>query len=448
MITPGRILAVLLAAGAIVGGTAILLQVRAGARSEALREAILRNDAATGVRLLREGVVPPASLMGRPTLLYLGERGGSELSQALVQAGTKPNVQGTDGETPLLWALRRADAPLAAALLKHGADPNTPNEDGWTPLTVAILTDQDDTAMLLIGAGARADPPAPGADPILTLAARRSSPRVIEALLKNGARVDVQGGDGGTPLIETAKRGDDAVMNLFLAAGADPNAPDGSERSALAHTLLAGHGWMESGGSEEFAVQEQAWKYLGPDRPRTRRPFRRVSDRNVGGMVEALVQRGADVNQRFPGWMPSEFTDRETELTPLIAAAVTGDTKAVEVLLARGARVREVDSEGRTALMLAATHANAGMVRALLGAGADAKARDRKGQTALKYARNTHKGAAISYRSGREQAQRWARRDPTLARGLSRDLARRDVRHQRAEAERAQVEQLLIQAGG
>ena len=58
-----------------------------------------------------------------------------------------------------------------------------------------------------------------------------------------------------------------------------------------------------------------------------------------GGLVSALLARGADVNVRA--------LDGKT---PLTIAVVNGDARMVKLLLARGADVRLKDRDGRTAL--------------------------------------------------------------------------------------------------
>src|SRR5437016_3695619 len=68
--------------------------------------------------------------------------------------------------------------------------------------------------------------------------------------------------------------------------------------------------------------------------------------------------------------------------TPLILAALKGDTAAVQALLAQGAAVNTKDQNGMTALIWAAPE----VVPLLLKSGADVHARDNAGRTALTYA--------------------------------------------------------------
>jgi ankyrin repeat protein len=69
--------------------------------------------------------------------------------------------------------------------------------------------------------------------------------------------------------------------------------------------------------------------------------------------------------------------------TPLMRAALAGDTEAVKVLAAKGEDVNAQDHAGRTALMFAVINMHTDAVSALLDLGADVNVRARDGGTAL-----------------------------------------------------------------
>ena len=74
------------------------------------------------------------------------------------------------------------------------------------------------------------------------------------------------------------------------------------------------------------------------------------------------------------------------DLTPLLAAARSGDHTAAIALVREGAPVDAVEADGTTALHWAAHFGDAELVRALLAAGADATAANRYGMTPLQAA--------------------------------------------------------------
>lgn len=98
-------------------------------------------------------------------------------------------------------------------------------------------------------------------------------------------------------------------------------------------------------------------------------------------MLKVLISHGADVNRTIQG-------NVVPGITPLMSAARLVGGEAVEVLLDAGARLRETDSEGQTALIHAAIGGKADAVRILLAGGADPAVRDKWNRTALDYAMN------------------------------------------------------------
>jgi hypothetical protein len=87
-------------------------------------------------------------------------------------------------------------------------------------------------------------------------------------------------------------------------------------------------------------------------------------------------------------WLPSTFRSQwmgfyPPGLTPLMRAALLGDTERIEKLLSQGANVNEVSDDGSTALMWAAGCNHPAALEAVLKAGASVNAARRDGATAL-----------------------------------------------------------------
>jgi ankyrin repeat protein len=74
--------------------------------------------------------------------------------------------------------------------------------------------------------------------------------------------------------------------------------------------------------------------------------------------------------------------------TPLHIAAIDGNMRAVNALLAAKASPNEIDEDGRTPLLMACHRVNTQAVVAILKAGADPDIMDRQGQTAVMFAVN------------------------------------------------------------
>jgi hypothetical protein len=92
--------------------------------------------------------------------------------------------------------------------------------------------------------------------------------------------------------------------------------------------------------------------------------------------VRALLEQGADPNAADP-----------SGLTPLMAAAFSGQERTLSLLLASGrASVDARDASGYTALMFACNAGQPACAWALIGAGADVNARDKDDSTPVMFA--------------------------------------------------------------
>ncbi|MCG8339694.1 MAG: ankyrin repeat domain-containing protein [Cytophagales bacterium] len=96
------------------------------------------------------------------------------------------------------------------------------------------------------------------------------------------------------------------------------------------------------------------------------------------GLMKLFLDAGAKVDMRA-----GELAGRETALHK---AAYAGHTKAVELLVERGATIDAADNRGKTALHDAASEGHLEIVKLLVGKGANIEATDKRGKTALLYA--------------------------------------------------------------
>ena len=102
-------------------------------------------------------------------------------------------------------------------------------------------------------------------------------------------------------------------------------------------------------------------------------------DRSTWKPIEQQLAAGADVNAKAPS----------IGVTPLMAAAITGQSDAAELLLAKGAKPDIRNNEGSTALHMAAFFGHLEIVKALVAKGADVNVRNERSETPL----DTVKGA-------------------------------------------------------
>jgi ankyrin repeat protein len=285
--------------------------------------------------------------------------------QALLKAGADPNAtaevsplsanssgdaagrswvsHATGGLTALMFAARQGQSDVAQALLDSGAKPNYATPDGLTALIIAVINDRLDLAAMMINKGANPN------DGSLYEAVQIHNSRVVEQnmdatrpkiwhenkttpveliglMLDHGAlpgrlathalNMPGSGGQKGIVMPVNAsayaraiQAQDVAVVKAMLAKGANPNAGD---NGALPLALAVGGGGGGRGGV--FGVRAS--------------PLRFDSERTVEGTVNALLAGGANVNA----------TDR-TGNTPLHAAAQSGNVPMIQLLVEKGAKL-------------------------------------------------------------------------------------------------------------
>ena len=116
-------------------------------------------------------------------------------------------------------------------------------------------------------------------------------------------------------------------------------------------------------------------------------------ERNDEALVQQLLARDKDIEERFEGW------------TPFMKAAEEGAVEAMRMLLDKKADIEASNRKGRTALSFAAAPSNDGTtrrptpvscLRLLLERGADAKRKDARGMSPKDYAMKDKRDDAIA----------------------------------------------------
>ena len=252
--------------------------------------------------------------------------GDREAVRALLQAGADVEAPQIDGTTALHWAVRRDDLDIAGLLIRAGADVVAANRTGSTPMQLATLNGNGAMIERLLDAGAEVDAPLnPDGDTALMMAARTGRPEVVRLLLDRGADVDARESWGGTTaLMWAVSEGHAEVVGLLIAAGADVDA-----RSRI-------YPVADAAGSE------------GPE-------------------PEDAVPDAAPVAYSNGGF------------TPLLFAAREGDIASARLLLAAGAEVDAVASDGKGPPSLAIYNGNYELASFLVDGGADVDEPDAAG---------------------------------------------------------------------
>ena len=283
--------------------------------------------------------------------------------QRRVTAEGRPKDMNRGGLTPLLFAAREGCTECLRVLLKNGAEIDLADPDGATPLIVALLNRNWDAARFLVEAGADVNlwdfygqTPLYVAVDMNTLPVGRrvelpsmdpsTGTQLVQLLLERGANPNAQlklrpkyrniPNDryrdpllvwGTTPLLRAAKAGDLPVVKLLLQHGALPNLANSIGVTPL--MVAAGDGHINDPTRGRYRSEEDALECY-------------AMLRAAGADVNARTTLGlADADLKI--WMAGDRT-------ALHAAASRGWNQLIKRLVADGAQLDVIDTNGLSAI--------------------------------------------------------------------------------------------------
>ncbi len=325
-----------------------------------LHWAVYNGNLALVERLIAAGAdVSAANEFGSTPLAEAATVGNAEVIEALLTGGAAVDAPGADGQTALMVVARSGNAAAAEALIAHGANVNA--RELWreqTALMWAAAQSQPAMVALLIEHGAEVDArsvvnewprqvtgeprrmyrPFGGLTPLL-FATREGCLECVRALVEAGANVDLPDPKGVTPLFLAIDNFHFDTAKLLIEAGANPNKWDWWGRTPL-----------------YSAVDVNTLPHGG------RADRRSVDTTTSTEIIELLLEAGAWPNVQLKLLPPYRHIgdDRGCDLmlvtgtTPLLRAAKTFDTAAIELLIEHDANVDLPNDGGITPVMAAA----------------------------------------------------------------------------------------------
>ncbi len=292
-------------------------------------------------------------------------RGGLPLLKALIDAGGDIHLADHHGSTPLFVALRRKSWDAAQYLVDLGGHRTHTNEYNQTLAAQAIEHDAPPALLArLFETGLDVNAASYNSPPPLSMAAKKGSAAYLDVLLKQpGILPNQRDGDGSTallhavisgrqdavatllagkaspdiatnkgitPLSYAASAGHQEILEMLVKAGASLDMPNSEGRTALANA--AGNGNIRMVITLLNAAQEQGVKLaLEP-------ALHLAAEKGFGRVLELLIKAGADVNK----------PDGDSR-TPLMKAATSDSTEALDILLKAGAKPETADAHGMSA---------------------------------------------------------------------------------------------------
>lgn len=301
------------------------LTVWMGCRSHdaALMVAVRNEEVGNVKRLLEEGAQADVVSAGESAfpLEVAAVAGNAEIVRLLLEHDAVPDsFRGADAP---LWAALLHDHEAAATLLVDaGATIDLPMRKGMSTFYCAVMLDYAELVSKMVAHEADIHAPGPQGSP-LHEAAENGNLALVKLLVANGADLNRINDLGETPIFLAAERHHFEVLQWLVDKGADASAANGLGNTIL-HEFAAAH--------DTLAISQVCAMTINPD-VQNRIGETPLHIAAAKGDLEAAIllidQCHADLNLvEIHGLSPAGVAFRE------------GETEMVELLTARGGRLR------------------------------------------------------------------------------------------------------------
>jgi cytohesin len=293
------------------------------------------------------------SVQAPPELFTAIQAGDLDQTKTILETNPKSaNSRDESGDTPLILAARMGNKDLCEVLIAGGAVLEAQGQHG-TALHEAAIGNHKDIAELLVNRGANVNSRDKSGNTPLYYASTFGQGRkrtnkndwdIARLLVSRGANVNTKPGSDDTPLHSAALYAPEEIVRLFLDNGANVN------------VKVSSSGWPRKRNSGPAPLHNACIR----------------ADRNAE-VVELLVAAGADINAKC-------YSDKADGWTPLFFACVHENTRAVELLIAKRAKIQARSEWGSTPIHYAP---NAEIAQLLIDNGANIHFKNKDGYSPL-----------------------------------------------------------------
>lgn len=354
--------------------TAVILLLGAPAtaqNNDALFEAIAEKIPEMAITALNQGADVNAVNESGGSALFEAVRAQSvNICRILVARGADVNAINSQniGATPLMMAAAYNNLELVNLLVSNDADVNLPDSNGDPAINWAAYYGYTDVAEILLRAGASTEQVGHG-NP-RQIAMRRGHQDFVGLMAR---RADIRLPSPNTALlIEAIEAENMDNVREALAIGASPNATDFTGRPILGMAARSGNvalvQTLIARGAKPDATDEIGFS-----------PLMEAARDGKAEVVQYLLTQNVDVNRHSDA--------SALFLGPMHMAALSGDSKIVQLLAEAGSDLNPLGREGGTPMMWALSEGKMETVNKLLELGADPNIKNSYGFSAVDFAR-------------------------------------------------------------
>ena len=383
-----------------------------------LHLAVRMDEKETGELLLSRGAdIFAPNAKGRSPLYLSFPRNSDNSSELRRWMLTPQTLTARDGlgNTALHYAAQWQLDTWIPLLIQTGAATEAANATGETPLFAAVKIDSPSTIRTLVSYGARLESRDTLGNSCLHAAVRWNAQKAVETLIGLGLDINCRALDGKTPLHNAVNLGMTDIENLLIHYGADLEVRDAEGNTPFMEAVLSGF----------LSTMERLFE-KGAD-PNTRNfrgdtPLHMAAAMERINMAALLLKWGASIHARnaqnrtpFQYALAGSPQMARTLLTrdqlnrsddygssPLHIAIQEHASLAMDqTIIALGARISALDSEGRTPLRLAVDTGQWEIAKILADGGTDIFLNARDGKSAAELTLLKGQDAITAVFSGR-----------------------------------------------